>query len=93
MGGWERRTLSGGYESGSHDYGTEDNLAQGSLTEAVFDWLLDEAKPHPTRLAHSLEQFNVILGLYVSALTAAPVDLPCDPPDGLLAALKGRLIG
>ena len=91
MGGWERRTVEGGYESGSHDYGTEDNLAQGSLTEAVFDWLQDDAKPHPTRLTHSLEQFNVILGLYTSALTSAPVDLPCEPPDGLLAALKERL--
>jgi predicted dehydrogenase len=93
MGGWERRTVAGGYESGSHDYGTEDDLAQGRLTEAVFDWLLDDAQPHPTRLEHSLQQFNVILGLYVSALNAEPVNLPCEPPDGLLAALKERLVG
>lgn len=91
MGGWERRTVAGGYESGAHDYATEDDLAQGRLTEAAFDWLLDDAQPHPTRLARSLEQFNVILGLYVSALRAEPVDLPCDPPDGLLTALRARL--
>jgi predicted dehydrogenase len=91
MGGWERRTLAGGYESGSHDYGIEDDLAQGRLTEAVFDWLLDDRKPHPTRLERSLAQFNVILGVYVSALRAEPVDLPFDPPDGLLASLRARL--
>jgi predicted dehydrogenase len=91
MGGWERRTVAGGYESGSHDYGEEDDLAQGRLTEAVFDWLLDEARPHPTRLERSLEQFNVILGLYESALRSEPVQLPCEPPDGLEAALRERL--
>jgi predicted dehydrogenase len=93
MGGWERRTLAGGYESGAHDYGTEDDLAQGRLTEAAFDWLLDDNQPHPTRLERSLDQFNVILGIYVSALQSLPVDLPFDPPDGLLAALQERLSG
>ncbi len=91
MGSWERRTVAGGYESGAHDYGTEDDLAQGRLTEAVFDWLLDDASPHPTRLERSLDQFNVILGIYMSALQSRPIDLPCDPPDGLLAALQQRL--
>lgn len=91
MGGWERRTVEGGYESGSHDYGTEDDLAQARLTEAVFDWLLDDSKPHPTRLDRSLAQFNAILGIYVSALHAQPVELPFDPPDGLLASLRAHL--
>jgi hypothetical protein len=91
MSGWEKRTRDGGYEKGSHDYGTEDDLAQGRLTEAMFDWLEDDAKPHPTRLARSLAQFNVILGIYVSALESRPVDLPFDPPDGLLDALRERL--
>jgi predicted dehydrogenase len=91
MSGWERRTLDGGYESGSHDYGTEDDLAQARLTEAMFDWLLDDGRPHPTRLERSLAEFNAILGLYVSALESRPVDLPFDPPDGLLDALRKRL--
>ena len=93
MGSWERRTVDGGYESGTHDYGAEDDLAQGRLTEAVFDSLLDEAKPHPTCLARSLDEFNAILGTYTSALEARPVDLPFDPPDGLLDALRERLTG
>jgi predicted dehydrogenase len=91
MASWERQTPDGGYESGAHEYRVEDDLAQARLTEACFDWLEDEGKPHPTRLERSLEQFNVILGLYTSALTCRPVDLPCDPPDGLLDALRARL--
>ena len=91
MASWERQTPERGYESGAHVYGPEDDLAQARLTEATFDWLEDDGKPHPTRLEHSLDQFNVILGLYVSALTHKPVELPCDPPDGLLDALKARL--
>lgn len=58
----------------------------------MFDWLLDESKPDPTRLSRALEQFNVILGIYVSALTAKPVDVPLDPPDHLLDALRQRLL-
>lgn len=91
MGGWERRTCDGGYESGSHEYGVEDDQAQARLTEAAFDWLNDKCRPHPTRLENSLVQFNAILGLYVSALNSEPVNLPFEPPDGLLDSLKARL--
>jgi predicted dehydrogenase len=91
MVGWERFTPEGGYESGSHDYGQQDELGQAGLTEAVFDWLEDEKKIHPTHLAQSLVEFNTILGLYVSAMTHAPVALPCEPPSGLIETLKGFL--
>jgi len=91
MASWERLTHDGGYESGAHEYGPEDDLAQARLTEACFDWLEDEARPHPTRLERSLAEFNTVLGIYASALGHAPVELPFDPPDGLLGALKERL--
>jgi len=68
MHGWERSTMDGGYESGSHSYGEEDVLAEARLIDAAFDWAADESKPHPTRLERSLAQFNIILGAYVSAL-------------------------
>ena len=85
---WERSTPEGGYESGDLDYGQQDVLAQAGLTEAVFDWLEDEGKVHPTHLEQSLAEFNLLLGIYQSALTHAPVELPFDPPDGLLDSLK-----
>ncbi|MBI2300290.1 MAG: Gfo/Idh/MocA family oxidoreductase [Armatimonadetes bacterium] len=90
MEGWEKRTVSGGYESGSHSYGVEDELAQARLTEAVFDWLLDDT-PHPTRLERSLAEFGAILGMYQSALASVPVDLPWEPVEGLGEGLKARL--
>ena len=88
---WERLTPEKGYERGEHNYGVEDDLAQSRLTEACFDWLQDEKKPHPLRLEMNLVQFNAILGIYVSALRRAPVDLPFEPPDGLEAQLKAQL--
>jgi len=91
MHSWERSTPEGGYESGTHSYGEEDVLAQARLTDAAFDWVKDEENLHPTRLELSLIQFNIILGVYVSALNSAPVSLPFQPPDGLIDSLKSRL--
>ena len=91
MAGWERSTPEGGHESGTHNYGDEDVLAQARLTDAAFDWVQDEGNLHPTRLELSLAQFNIILGAYVSALDSVPVSLPFEPPDGLLDSLKARL--
>ena len=91
MHGWERFTHETGYESGLHDYAYEDVRAQAALLDAAFDWAADGEKLHPTRLALNLEQFNIILATYASALTATAIDLPFDPPDGLLDALRARL--
>lgn len=91
MHGWERSTPEGGHESGEHNYGQQDTLAQAALTDAAFDWVVDDSKLHPTRLERALVKFNTILGMYTSALINKPVDLPFDPPDGLLDDLKARL--
>jgi predicted dehydrogenase len=91
MHGWERFTAEGGYESGVHEYAYEDVRAQARLLDAAFDWAADPEKLHPTRLALNLEQFSIILATYASALTSSAVDLPFDPPDGLLDALHKHL--
>lgn len=91
MNAWERGTPENGYEHGTKSYGTEDVLGQAGLTEAVFDWLEDEDCPHPTRLKLSLTQFNVILGLYASALKHKSIELPYQPEDNLLEELKTTL--
>lgn len=88
---WERSTPDGGYERGEHGYGEQDVLAQAALTDAAFDWVTDDSKPHPTRLERALVKFNALLGVYVSTLTNKPVDLPFEPPDGIMDALKERL--
>ena len=57
--------VDGGYSSGKHDYGEQDVLGQAGLTEAMFDWLDDDEKAHPTHLAQSLAEFNAILGIII----------------------------
>ena len=88
MAGWERSTPEDGYESGVHSYGEEDLLGQAGLTEAVFTWLDDEEQVHPTHLAQSLAEYNLLMGIYASALRHEPIQLPFDPPDGLMDSLK-----
>ena len=88
---WERSTPEGGHESGTHDYGEQDVLGQAGLTDAAFDWVKDPNNLHPTRLERALVKFNIILGVYASALQNAPISLPFEPPDGLMDALKSRL--
>jgi len=91
MSAWESSTPDGGYQHGDQSYGAEDVIGQQGLTEAVFDWLDDENQPHPNRLDVSLVQFNIVLGIYTSALKRAPVTLPVEPEDGLLDSLRDAL--
>ena len=88
---WERSTHDGGYEGGHLNYNDQDVQAQGNLTEAVFDWLDDENKIHPTHLKQSLAEFNLLLGIYYSGITNKIIDLPFDPPDGLMDSLRKQL--
>ena len=88
---WERATQKGGYEGGPLNYGEQDVEAQGNLTEAVFDWLDDEKNVHPTHLKQSLAEFNLLLGMYHSGTTNQIIDLPFDPPDGLMDTLREQL--
>jgi predicted dehydrogenase len=91
MSGWERFSPQDGYASGPSDYVEQDTRAQAALTDAAFEWAADAGKPHPTRLERNLVQFSVVLATYASALGSTPIDLPFDPPDGMLDAFKERL--
>jgi predicted dehydrogenase len=90
---WEGSRPDGTMEKGTHSYGAQDVLGQAGLTDAALAWVEDDAAVHPTNLDNSLTQFNIILGIYLSALRHAPVKLPVEPDDGLIAALKTLLTG
>jgi hypothetical protein len=81
----------GQLESGAHDYGAQDILGQAALTGAMFDWLLDDQAVHPLNLNRSLREFNLILGIYTSALHHEVVTLPVAPEPNLIAALRQGL--
>ena len=88
---WERATLEDGYEGGPLNYGEQDVVAQANFTEAIFDWLEDENSVHPTHLKQSLIENNLILGMYYSGITNQIIELPFEPPDGLMDALQEKL--
>ena len=91
MESWEAHTLAGGYRAGTKSYGAEDVLGQAAMTDAIFDWLEDDSKPHPNRLEVSLAESNTVLGLFQSALDRRAVALPFEPNEQLLDALRARL--
>lgn len=89
---WSWETLVGGRrDGGKHDYGEQDILGQAAMTEAMFDWLEDDAAIHPLNLDAALTDFNVILGLYQSALHRTVVPLPVEPEGDLVARLRAAL--
>ena len=88
---WEKFTYENGYESGDLNYVEEDAIAQIGLTEAMFDWLEDQEKVHPTNLKQSLAEFNLLLGIYQSGLIRYPILLPFDPPENFIQYMKDTL--
>ena len=59
------------------------DLAQARLTQAMFDWIEDDTCPIETNLKLALHQFNAVLGIYASAISHQPIDIPFEPPDDL----------
>jgi len=90
MEAWERSTLDVDFEQGEKVYKEEDDLGQGAMTDAMFDWLEDDSKPHANCLETSLAETNTVLGLYASAVHGKPVELPYHSDERLLDALKAR---
>jgi hypothetical protein len=87
---WEIN-IDGVVERGTHDYFAEDILGQAAMTAAMFDWLEDDQAVHPLNLAAALQDFNIVLKTYMSALNHRSYTLADPPQPGLLAALRERL--
>ena len=66
--------------------------AQVGLTNAMFDWLEDDTRPVETNLKRALHQFNAVLGIYASAISHKPIDIPFDPPTDLDSQLREALL-
>ena len=90
MWGWET-LIDGKHESGEHIYHDEDILGQAGMTEAMFDWLEDDKAIHPLNLDNALSDFNIVLGLYMSALNRQVIDLPAQPDTQLIEKLRHAL--
>lgn len=93
MYGYELSRPDGSVERGEQEYRDQDILGQAGLTEALFDWIEDDARVHPNNLSTSLDEWLVILAGYLSTIEARPVDLPFDPPDDLLDRFRAFVGG
>lgn len=90
MWSWET-FLEGVSDAGTHAYPEEDILGQAGMTEAMFDWLEDDTAIHPLNLELALQDVNIILGMYMSALHHSVIDLPVEPEPDLIAKLRRQL--
>ena len=73
------------------EYRAEDVLGQAAMTEAMFNWLEDDAALHPLNLDAALRDFEVILALYSSAHKHAVVEPPITPEAELIQKLRDTL--
>ena len=76
--GWEIFSKTGTkiHQTTPDEWRENNDLAQARLTEAMFDWIEDDTNPVETHLKHALHQFNAVLGIYASAISHQPVDIP-----------------
>ncbi len=72
------------WEAGNH-------AAQAAQINAMFDWIEDDSRPAGANLRRGLHQWQVVLGLYASALWRKPIDIPFDVPDSLFTDLAKAL--
>ena len=71
-------------------WNTHNNSAQTAITDAMFKWLQD-GNPVKTSLKNALAQWNGVLGVYESAITNKPVEIPFTPNITLMSKLKSNL--
>ncbi|RKU08140.1 hypothetical protein C6503_23450 [Candidatus Poribacteria bacterium] len=90
FGGWEifSESKMENHRTMPDEWRENNDLAQARLTEAMFDWIEDDTRPVETNLKLALHQFNAILGIYASAISHEPIDIPFDPPINLDSQLR-----
>ena len=94
FGKWEILSPNGldtGHNASREDWQAGNDQAQANLTRGMLSWLEGSAEPVGTNLDRALAQWNVILGLYASALYRMPQKLPFEPDSGLFGTLVEAL--
>lgn len=90
MWSWETG-IDGVRDGGDHRYPEEDILGQAAMTEAMFDWLEDDSKVHPLNLDLALQDFNIVLKIYMSAINHKLESLESSPQPALIESMRNVL--
>ena len=93
FGGWEifSKEKIENHQTTPDEWRENNDLAQARLTEAMFDWIEDDTRPVETNLKLALHQFNAVLGIYASAISHKPIEIPFDPPANLDSQIREGL--
>ena len=93
FGKWEIVAPDGieGAQQTEEEWMDGNHASQAGLVNSVLDWIEDDAKPAGTHFKAALHQWNVVLGLYASAVFNKPIDIPFDPPGDLFQKLAQAL--
>ena len=87
---WETRE-GDRHRHGTHDYHEEDIVGQANMCEAMFDWLEDDTAVHALNLESALQDFRLMLAMYMSGLSGRPEGLDGAPLPDLLAEMRAGL--
>ncbi len=90
MTSWET-VIQGQQTRGQHIYHEEDILGQANMSEAMFDWLEDDRAVHPLHLGSALQDFRLMLAMYMSGLSGQPENMTGAPLPQLLDAMRAHL--
>ncbi len=90
MTSWET-VIQGQQTRGHHVYHEEDILGQAQMSEAMFDWLEDDHAVHSLNLDAALQDFRLMLAIYMSGLSGNPENLTDPPQMQLLDAMRSQL--
>ena len=86
--GW-RAVTRDGVESGPGGMDYDHDMAP--YVHQMADWLDDDAKPHPLRFARAYQGFEIVSGLYRSAIEGGQIALPLTSGLDEIKELKSRV--
>lgn len=86
--GWRAVTREG-VESGLGGMDYDHDMAP--YVQQMADWLDDDAKPHPLRFARAYQGFEIVSGLYRSAIEGGQIALPLASGLDEIAGLKATV--
>jgi predicted dehydrogenase len=96
---WWKQNLNWGYVANGMSepkieksrWEKSDVPGQRDFTRAMGNWLDDDAKIHDNCLTNAMKGFEVILGIFYSALLSKRIEMPTNIPEDIVQQLEAKL--